>query len=174
MENQESTNTSNQTTQTNESTETNQTTNTTQSSQPAPELIQMLRESQNKPIGPETIHIRRAGSGPPPALDSEPIPEPISVELARTRNSYVRTMVTKIERYLKDGKTKDEIEQMPHVPKFKNDYTALYNMIMTPGYDKQMLYTMLALLEKMGRAEMSQHDASVIIGQRLFDKHINK
>jgi hypothetical protein len=174
MENQES---SDKTTEINESTKTTDTTqnsDTTSSSEAAPELLQLLRESQNKPIGPETIHIRRAGSGPPPALDSEPIPEPISVELARTRTSYVRTMITKIERYLKDGKTKDEIEQMPHVPKFKKEYTALYNMIMTPGYDKQMLYTMLALLEKMGRAEMSQHDASVIIGQRLFDKHIHK
>ena len=43
---------------------------------------------------------------------------------------------------------------------------------MTPGYDKQSLYTMLLLLEKMGRSEMSQHDASVIVGQRLFDKYV--
>ncbi len=167
MENQDSSNSSN-------ASNTNLETSTNSNTQPEPELLQMLRESQNKPVGPETIHIRRAGSGPPPALDSEPIPEPISIELARTRTSYVRTMVTKIERFLNEGKTKEQIEQMPHVPKFKKEFTALYNMMMTPGYDKQMLYTMLALLEKMGRAEISQHDASVIIGQRLFDKHVNK
>ena len=140
---------------------------------PEPEVLQLLRESANKPIGPETIHIRRAGSGPPPSVSAdEAIPEPISTELARTRASYVRTMVTKIERYLKEGKTQEEIETLPHIPEFKTKFGALFKMMMTPGYDKQNLYTMLTLLEKMGRAEMSQHDASVIIGQRLFDKHI--
>ena len=137
------------------------------------EVLRTLRESANQPIGPETIHIRRAGSGPPPPVTQEELPEPISIETARTRASYVRTMITKIERYLNEGKTKEQIEKMPHIPEFKAKFSKLYETVMTPGYDKQSLYTMLTLLEKMGRAEMSQHDASVIVGQRLFDKYVN-
>lgn len=137
------------------------------------EVLRTLRESANQPVGPETIHIRRAGSGPPPPPSSEPMPDPISAETARTRASYVRTMITKIERYLNEGKTKDQIEKMPHIPEFKAKFSKLYDTVMTPGYDKHSLYTMLTLLEKMGRAEMSQHDASVIVGQRLFDKYVH-
>lgn len=151
----------------------NQNQNQDQDTSNEPELIRTLRESANQPIGPETIHIRRVGSGPPPTPpSSEAIPDPISAETARSRASYVRTMITKIERYLKDGKTKEEIDTLPHIPEFKKKFSKLYDTVMTPGYDKQSLYTMLLLLEKMGRSEMSQHDASVIVGQRLFDKYV--
>ena len=166
MENQDSSNSK-------QSSSDNSTNPTTPNSFHDNEVIRTLRESANQPVGPETIHIRRAGSGPPPPVTQEELPEPISIETARTRASYVRTMITKIERYLNQGKTKEEIEKMPHIPEFKAKFSKLYDTVMTPGYDKQSLYTMLTLLEKMGRAEMSQHDASVIVGQRLFDKYVH-
>jgi hypothetical protein len=39
-------------------------------------------------------------------------------------------------------------------------------------YDEAAVRTMLYMLEKMGTGELSQHQASVIVGQRLHDTYI--
>jgi hypothetical protein len=46
-------------------------------------------------------------------------------------------------------------------------------MVTQPGgYNKQSLKTMLVMLDRMGSGELSQHQASVIVGQRLADTYI--
>jgi hypothetical protein len=40
------------------------------------------------------------------------------------------------------------------------------------GLNDPSLRTMISMLEKMGTGELSQHQASVIVGQRLHDKFI--
>jgi len=41
---------------------------------------------------------------------------------------------------------------------------------MDPQHDKQLLTTMIAMLDRMGEGSLTQHQASMIVGQRLFDK----
>lgn len=113
------------------------------------------------------------GVGRPPTRDEEPETIPLSAEQATNRASYVRTMITKIERYQKEKKTLEEIENMPHIGTFKKDYPKLYEtLVSTEPYHKQSLHVMLQMLDQMGTGRMSQNDASVIVGQRVFDTFV--
>ena len=45
-------------------------------------------------------------------------------------------------------------------------------MITSPsGYDKKNLDIMLTMLDHMGKGNLTQHDASVIVGKRLYEKY---
>ena len=56
---------------------------------------------------------------------------------------------------------------------FSENYPGLFKMLTRHGEtDTASLRTMLAMLDKMGTGEMTQHQASVVIGQRLHDKYI--
>lgn len=91
--------------------------------------------------------------------------------LPNERAKYVRDTVALIEQYQSEGKTLDEIKKL--VGTFVRDYKNLFEMITAPGgYDKQNLKTMLALLDRMGAGDLTQHQASVITGQRLAAKYI--
>jgi hypothetical protein len=110
------------------------------------------------------------GQAPPQFPDEGPA-TPISADIARDRGRYVRFLVSKVEALQKDGKSIDEIEAA--VPEFKRDYPKLYEMVIRPnGYHKQSLTTMLAMLDRMGTGQLNQHEASVIVGQRVFDAFV--
>jgi hypothetical protein len=96
---------------------------------------------------------------------------PLSFE-PKTRAQYVRDMVKTVEDAIAEGKTKPEIKEQ--VPDFARDYTNLFDMLTEPNYNKQMLKTMLALLDQMGTGNLTQHQASVIVGQRVADAYIKK
>lgn len=90
---------------------------------------------------------------------------------AAARAQYVRDMVKQVEEYQKEHKNVDEIRQL--MPIFYRDYKNLFEMITsTNGYSKESLTTMLAMLDRMGTGDLSQHQASVIVGQRLAQKYI--
>jgi hypothetical protein len=108
---------------------------------------------------------------PPPQFPDEGPAVPISKELARDRASYIRHLVQQVEALQKEGKTPAEIEVA--VPEFLRDYPKLYEMVMKPGgYHKKSLTTMLAMLDRMGSGQLNQHEASVIVGQRVFDAFV--
>lgn len=108
--------------------------------------------------------------GPPP-LPEEPPAIPLTKDEAKDRNTYVRDTVKVIERYQKEGKSTAEIDTL--IPEFKRDYPKLFETLTGPGgYNKQSLQTMLFMLEKMGGGQLSQNDASVIVGQRMFDMYV--
>lgn len=89
----------------------------------------------------------------------------------KERAQYVRDSIDLVEKYQKDGFTTEEIKEK--VPTFVRDYKNLFEMITQPGgYNKQSLKTMLAMLDRMGSGELTQHQASVIVGQRLADTYI--
>lgn len=89
----------------------------------------------------------------------------------KERAQYVRDSITLVENYKKDGLTTEEIKEK--VPTFVRDYKNLFEMITQPGgYNKQSLKTMLAMLDRMGTGELTQHQASIIVGQRLADTYI--
>lgn len=90
---------------------------------------------------------------------------------ATARANYVRDMVKQVEEYQAQHKNVDEIRQL--MPVFYRDYKNLFEMITsTNGYSKESLTTMLAMLDRMGTGDLSQHQASVIVGQRLAQKYI--
>ena len=89
----------------------------------------------------------------------------------KERAQYVRDCIELVEQYQKDGFTTQEIKDK--VPTFVRDYKNLFEMVTQPGgYNKQSLKTMLAMLDRMGTGELTQHQASVIVGQRLADTYI--
>jgi hypothetical protein len=84
----------------------------------------------------------------------------------KSRAKYIRDTVKQIEEYQRDRLTVEEIKV--RVPTFARDYKNLFEELTAPGgYSKQSLTTMLAMLDRMGSGDITQHQASVIVGQRL-------
>lgn len=89
----------------------------------------------------------------------------------KERAQYIRDSLALIETYQKEGLSTEQIKEK--VPTFVRDYKNLFEMVTQPGgYNKQSLKTMLAMLDRMGSGELTQHQASVIVGQRLADTYI--
>lgn len=115
----------------------------------------------------------------PPALERKSINEAIAEAQARpleydpqVRVKYVRDMVSTVGGHIESGKTKEEIAALES--DFSEKYKNLFDTLtQTGGYNKQNLTTMLALLERMGQGELNQHQASVIVGQKLAEKYVN-
>lgn len=111
---------------------------------------------------------------PPPPSFRPPKEEPaipIEPDIAKARATYVKAQVDRVKELKGAGKTSDEIKA--EVSRFAEDYPALFKMLMSSeNFNEASLKTMLALLERMGTGEMSQHQASVVVGQRLHDVYI--
>lgn len=88
----------------------------------------------------------------------------------KERSRYVRSMVALVLQYRRERKTVDEIKE--RVPEFAEAYKHLFEMITAPeGFDQRNLDIMLAMLDRMGSGSLSQHEASVLVGKRLFDQY---
>lgn len=88
----------------------------------------------------------------------------------KERAQYVRDMVVAVEQYQTAGKSAAEIRAL--VPEFARDYKNLLEMILMPNYNKATLRTMLGMLDRMGNGEMTQHQASMVVGERLANTYI--
>ncbi len=53
-----------------------------------------------------------------------------------------------------------------------NDFPTVFNMHMNGTLD-QTFFDMLALKRKIEKGEMTEHEASVIIGQKLFNRYVD-
>lgn len=96
---------------------------------------------------------------------------PIEPDVAKARAIYVKAQVERVKAMKGEGKSAEEIKA--EVSRFAEDYPALFKMLMTSeNFNEASLKTMLALLERMGTGEMTQHQASVVVGQRLHDVYI--
>jgi hypothetical protein len=89
---------------------------------------------------------------------------------AAARSLNVKQTMEHILRWKAEGKGAQEIEQL--IPTFVQEYPTLFHKVFEPGVDMNMLKSMLALLDRMGQNNLSQHQASVIVGQRLAEKFI--
>ena len=90
---------------------------------------------------------------------------------AKERAEYVRAMVRRCEAYKADGLSVDAITE--RLPEFARDYPELFKAVTgTEAYHKNSLQTMLAMLDRMGEGDLSQHQASVIVGQRLVQTFV--
>lgn len=105
---------------------------------------------------------------PPP---EEPPAPPLEPAIAKARASYIKANVEKVNTLKAQGKSKEEIHE--EVPRFAADYPALFKMLInTENYNEASLRTMIAMLERMGTGQLTQDQASVIVGQRLHDTYI--
>lgn len=88
----------------------------------------------------------------------------------KERSRYVRAMVGRVLEFRRERKSVDEIKE--RLPEFAEDYKHLFEMITAPeGFDQRNLEIMLAMLDRMGSGALSQHEASVIVGKRLFEQY---
>ena len=101
---------------------------------------------------------------------SEAAARPLDFE-PKSRAQYVRDMIKKVEEYQSVNKSVEEIKEL--VPDFVKSYKNLFEMITLPGgYNQQSLKTRLVMLDRMGDGQLSQHEASVIVGQRLAATYV--
>lgn len=92
---------------------------------------------------------------------------------ATERAAYVRAMVKRTLDYKTEGRSLDQIKEL--LPEFVRDYPHLFEMItQAEGFDSGSLQTMLAMLDRMGQGNLNQHQATVIVGERLAKKYIKK
>lgn len=90
---------------------------------------------------------------------------------AKERADYVRAMVKRCEAYKAEGLSVAEIKE--RLPRFADDYPKLFESLTgDEEYHKNSLQTMLAMLDRMGNGDLSQHQASVIVGQRLVQTFV--
>ena len=90
---------------------------------------------------------------------------------AKERANYVRAMIQRTQDYKSSGRSIREIREL--LPEFARDYPHLFDTVLEDGYDKSNLATMLTMLERMGDGQLNQHQATVIVGQRLAKKYIH-
>jgi len=114
----------------------------------------------------------------PPQLDRRTILEAVeemkdkNTEFAaKERAVYVETQVNKIRAMVTSGSTESDIKLK--FPEFIAEYPTLFQYAIKPGFDANSFRIMLTMLNRMGDNQMSQHQASVIVGQRMADKYIN-
>ena len=89
---------------------------------------------------------------------------------ATERSIMVRDMIRKVETLQGEGQTVDEIRK--EMSDFVKNYPRLFEMVSRPGYDKSQVRTMLTMLDRMGSGELSQHQASMIVGQKVFNTYV--
>ena len=86
-----------------------------------------------------------------------------------TRATYIRAMVTDITKMVLNGEQEDAIRLK--VPKFIEEYPELFKK-MIKKEDLAPIYNMLRMLDKMGRGDLTQHEASIAIGKSLVDRYV--
>jgi len=114
---------------------------------------------------------------PPPTLDrrtmldaAEEAKNMPTKFAAKTRSAFIEEQVSIVRELVSKHKTDSEIKEV--CPDFAINYPILFEYSLKPNFDAQNLRIMLTLLNRMGENQMSQHQASVIVGQRMSDKFI--
>lgn len=113
---------------------------------------------------------------PPSVLDRQSIEEATTEAEARSleydpnvRARYIREMLRDIALWMAEGLPEDTIRQK--VPDFIEKYPELFKKIINKQ-DLSPVQSMLAMLDRMGEGNISQHQASVIIGKKLVDRYV--
>ena len=87
----------------------------------------------------------------------------------RERAAYVKSRVDEIRQLI--ALDKNDIEIKAAVGTFVDQYPTLFQYAVRPDFDYKQFEMMLGMLDKMG-AGMSQHQASIAVGQKLVDKYV--
>jgi hypothetical protein len=86
------------------------------------------------------------------------------------RARFIREMLTDIPRWMTQGLAEEQIREK--VPEFADKYPELFTKIIQKQ-DLSPIQSMLAMLDRMGEGNITQHQASIIIGKKLVDKFVN-
>ena len=111
-----------------------------------------------------------------PSLDRQSIAEATAEAEARpleynptNRAQFIRTMVQDIALWMSHGDSEETIRA--RVPEFIENYPELFKKVIG-RQDLAPIQSMLAILDQMGSGQMSQHQASVIVGKKLVDRFV--
>ncbi len=85
------------------------------------------------------------------------------------RARYIRAMLQDIARWMAAGDSEESIRQ--RVPEFVEQYPELFKKLMN-RQDLSPIQSMLAMLDRMSDGQLSQHQASVIVGKKLVDRYV--
>jgi hypothetical protein len=110
------------------------------------------------------------------SVDKQSIEEATAEAMARPmgfdpkdRITYIRDHVRNIQHEMAQGEHVNSITAR-HAD-FARDYKELFKKVVQKE-DLGPLNTMFGALEKMSQGSLSQHEASVIVGQKLVDKFV--
>lgn len=116
------------------------------------------RRSQMPPVHRQTMDEATAEAESRP-LDYDP----------NVRATYIRNMMRDITLWMGQGDSEDAISQ--RVPDFVERYPELFKKLVN-RQDLTPIHSMLAMLDRMGEGNLSQHQASIIIGKKLVDRYV--
>jgi hemerythrin-like domain-containing protein len=85
------------------------------------------------------------------------------------RAQYVRAMIRDIPQWLSNGDTEQTIRD--RVTDFADNYPELFKKLINKE-DLTPLQSMIAMLDRMGEGNLSQHQASIIIGKKMVDRFV--
>jgi hypothetical protein len=115
----------------------------------------------------------QAQFGRPGGMPEEEPAIPIEPAVAAARTRYVKAKIEIVKGLKADGMTQAEAQEHADVKDFALKYPALFKMLFKIDINNEAsLRTMLAMLERMGSGDMTQDQASTVVGQRLYDTYI--
>lgn len=85
------------------------------------------------------------------------------------RAKYIRTMLQDITGWMNQGETQEMITA--RIPHFVEIYPELFKKIISKE-DLTPIQAMLGMLDKMAKGQISQHQASIQVGQQLVDRYV--
>ena len=88
----------------------------------------------------------------------------------RERAKYIRERVSEVRKLRALGQ--NDIQIKAALGSFVTDYPTLFQKAVEPNFKESELNLMLGVMDKMASTGMSQHQASVIVGQRLVDTFV--
>ena len=88
----------------------------------------------------------------------------------RERASYIRQRVAEVRKLRALGQ--NDIQIKAALGSFVTEYPTLFQKAVEPNFQESELNLMLRVMDTMASSGMSQHQASVIVGQRLMDTFI--
>lgn len=116
-------------------------------------------------------------SQPPPPMERKSYDDAAAEASSRSldfdpnvRARFIREMLNDIPRWMAQGLTEEQIREK--VPEFADRYPELFTKIIQKQ-DLSPIQSMLAMLDRMGEGNITQHQASIIIGKKLVDKFVN-
>lgn len=86
--------------------------------------------------------------------------------IERMKKQYPRMVKTNYEQFEKMVRTRDEHWMWTH-------YTNIYHKLMKNQLNPSVLYSMVAVLQKIENNELTQHEASVAVGRMLKQIYID-
>lgn len=85
------------------------------------------------------------------------------------RANYIRQMLRDIPQMLERGMTEEEIKA--ETGDFAEKYPNFFKKLIDKE-DLQPIHTMVNMLDRMGTGEINQHQASVVVGTKLYQTYI--